>query len=66
MRVAELADGAGPTARVPGVVAAAIATTANVSGGRRGSLHEVRAARKKRRVHVCVANEGYGWARRLS
>ena len=42
------ADGAGPTARVPGVVAAAAAATADLSGARRGRLREVRAAREKR------------------
>ena len=52
MRVAAAADGVAPTARVPGVVAAAVASTANVSGALRGCLHEVRAARKKCRVPV--------------
>ena len=52
MRVAAAADGVALTARVPGVVAAAVASTANVSGALRGCLHEVRAARKKCRVHV--------------
>jgi hypothetical protein len=52
MRVAAAADGVALTARVPGVVAAAVASTANVSGALRDCLHEVRAARKKCRVHV--------------
>ena len=52
MRVAAAADGVAPTARVPGVVAAAVASTANVSGALRGCLHEVRAAHKKCRVQA--------------
>ena len=52
MRVAAAADGVAPTARVPGVVTADVASTANVSGALRGCLHGVRAARKKCRVHV--------------
>ena len=52
MRVAAAADGVAPTTRVPGVVAAAVTSTADVSGALRGCLHEVRGARKKCRVRV--------------
>ena len=55
MRVAAAADGATPTARVPGVVPIAIAAIIDFSGARRGRSREVRAARKKCRVHVRVA-----------
>ena len=52
MRVEAAADGATPTARVPGVVPIAIAAINDFSGARRGRSREVRAARKKRRVCV--------------
>jgi hypothetical protein len=44
MRVVAATDGAIPTARVPGVVAIAIAAINNLSGARRGRSREVRAA----------------------
>ena len=51
-RAAEPADGAVPMALVPGVVAAALAAAADISGPCRARSREVRAARRKR--HLCV------------
>ena len=55
MCVAAAADGAAPTAHVPGVAATATAAATDLSAARWGRSREVRAARKKRRVCVRVA-----------
>ena len=54
-RAAERAGGFGATAHVPGVVAVAIAATADLSAAHRGRFREVRRVRKKRCMCVCAA-----------
>ena len=54
-RVAELADGAGPTAHIPGDVAAATFAAADLSVGLRGHFREVSGARQKCVMCVRVA-----------
>ena len=56
MCVARAADGAAPTAHVPGAAATATAAAADLSADLRGRSREVRAARNKRRVCVRVAS----------
>ena len=54
MRGAAPINGVGPTARVPGVIAAATAATNGLSGVRHGRSREVRAAHENTpRVHAC-------------
>ena len=50
------ADGAIPTALVPGVAAAAIDAATDLCAARRGRSREVRKAHEKRRVCVRVAS----------
>ena len=56
MCVAAAADGAAPTAHVPGVAATATTAAAGLSADLRDRSREVRAARKKRRECVRVAS----------